>query len=66
MWVDAHHILKPSIKKNSIVDYIHSLPENIDIVFKKHTGFMPIFDKTGKIMQENFKENMICMMKSNT
>lgn len=50
VWVDAHHVLKPSNEKNSIVGYINSLPENTDIVFKKHTGMMPMFDKTGKII----------------
>jgi hypothetical protein len=50
VWVDAHHVLKQSVKNINISNYISSLPHDIDIVFKNHTGFMPKFDKNGNVM----------------
>jgi len=47
IWVDAHHVISPSSDSNSIKNYIKGITDDIDIVFKKHTGLMPMFDKHG-------------------
>lgn len=51
IWVDAHHVLLPTPNANGINDYIKNIPYEVDIIFKKHTGFMPLFDENGNIVE---------------
>jgi hypothetical protein len=49
IWVDAHHALKKNETEISLKKYISEIPNKVDIVFKKHTGFMHSFDSDGNM-----------------
>jgi hypothetical protein len=52
VWVDAHHTIQlGGTRSPGLGKYISKIPDDIDIVFKKHTGKMPAMTPDGKIIE---------------
>ena len=50
VWVEAHHTIQLDQATSGLRKYISKIPEDIDIVFKKHMGFMPAMTPDGKLI----------------